>query len=300
MIFLYIVVIPDPMPQFRVLFYQFTLTLSFIFFFQSCSPALMLEISPGTAEHIFEHKLEKQSKKVRLNPGNPQILEDACIDLVKYGYGFLLESADQLIFEDYENSNDLYDRALENFAKAIEYGESALSIKYSNYQKWNRLGKFEAPLFSVEDVSLIFWTGGAYAGAITASRADPVWLIHFPRIGRLFQQALLLDPDWNQGALYSALISYTMLDPNPSENREEIARDYFKKAVLASDGKDCGPYLALAEKVSKANQDKSEFISLLNQALEIDNKVNRELKLTNVINKKRARWLLDNIDEFFY
>ncbi|MEE8335257.1 MAG: TRAP transporter TatT component family protein [Candidatus Neomarinimicrobiota bacterium] len=288
------------MPQLRVSFYKLTLTLSFIFVFQSCSPALMLEISPGTSTRIFEHKLKKQSKKVRLNPGNPQILEEACIDLVKYGYGFLLESADQLIFEDYENSNDLYDQALENFAKAIEYGESALSIKYSNYQKWNRLGKFEPPLFSVEDVSLIFWTGGAYAGAITASRTDPRWLIHFPRIGRLFHQALLLDPDWNKGALYSAMISYTMLEPNPSENREEIARDYFKKAVLASDGKDCGPYLALAEKVSKTNQDKSEFISLLNQALEIDNKVNRELKLINVINKKRARWLLDNVDEFFY
>ncbi|MEE8437133.1 MAG: TRAP transporter TatT component family protein [Candidatus Neomarinimicrobiota bacterium] len=298
--FHYIVIIPDLISLFRVSLSKLTLILSIIFLFQSCSPALMLEISPGTAEHLFEHKLQKQSKKVRLNPHNPQILEAASMDLVKYGYGFLLESADQVIFQDYEKSNDLYEQALENFAKAIEYGESALSIKYSNYQKWNRLGKFETPPFSAEDVSLIFWTAGAYAGAITASKADPDWLIHFPRIGRLFDQALILDPGWNKGALYSAMISYTMLEPNPAENREEISRDYFQKAVFASNGKDCGPYLALAEKVSKTNQDKSEFISLLNQALDIDNKVDRDLKLSNAISKKRARWLLDNVDEFFY
>ena len=54
------------------------------------------------------------------------------------------------------------------------------------------------------------------------------------------------------------------------------------------------------ESVSKTRQKKDEFISLLNQALNIDIKSSKEFQLTNTISKNRAKWLLDNIDEFFY
>jgi len=285
----------------RLFIYKLNPILSFGFFlFTGCSPATLLNISPGLAENIFEKNLNKQSEKVRLNPQNPQILESACSDLVKYGYGFLLESGDQLIFEDYAASQELYSEALVNFTKAVEYGERALTIKYPGYENWVRPGNNDMPLLSEDDVSLLYWTAGAYAGAISASKADPRWLVHFPRIGRLFHLALKLDPDWNKGALYSAMISYTMLEPNAPENREKIARNYFEKALNASGGADCAPFLALAENVSKTNQNKSEFISLLNQALKIDSPADRDLRLGNVISKKRARWLLHNVDEFFY
>ena len=37
-----------------------------------------------------------------------------------------------------------------------------------------------------------------------------------------------------------------------------------------------------------------------NLFLNIDTKVDDDLRLTNHINRNRAQWLLDNIDEFFY
>jgi len=39
---------------------------------------------------------------------------------------------------------------------------------------------------------------------------------------------------------------------------------------------------------------------MLYKALNIDIHKNPDLSLTNYINRKRANWLLDNIDEFFY
>jgi predicted anti-sigma-YlaC factor YlaD len=49
-----------------------------------------------------------------------------------------------------------------------------------------------------------------------------------------------------------------------------------------------------------ANQNREEFIHLLRSALKIDIKANKDLVLTNIISKNRAKWLLESIDEFFY
>ena len=67
-----------------------------------------------------------------------------------------------------------------------------------------------------------------------------------------------------------------------------------------SDNYDASIYISLAENVSIVNQNKKEFESLIIKSLEISNLNNSEYKLSNIINRKRARWLMANIDEFFY
>ena len=108
------------------------------------------------------------------------------------------------------------------------------------------------------------------------------------------------DSLWNNGAALAALITYTMNNPEISGKNEELARRYFNTAVSASNGTDLGPYIAIAESVSKLNQNRDEFIQLLNQALDIDINSNPDLRLANIISRKRAEWLLANVDEFFY
>ena len=67
-----------------------------------------------------------------------------------------------------------------------------------------------------------------------------------------------------------------------------------------SNNLDASPYISLAENVCIPNQDRNNFINLLYKALNIDMDTEPDLRLTNYINQKRAQWLLDNIDEFFY
>ncbi len=279
--------------------FLFHISILSIFINTSCT-VFLLQYSPGVVDGVFQHRLAYQEKKVRQHPRDPLILEKACRDLVKYGYGFLMEFADRTILYNYDRGQELYNQSLDHFAQAVKYGEKALSLKYPEYEYWIRNAESDLPNFSTQDVSLLYWTAAAYGGAVSASRANSQWLILLPRVGRLFNAALLLNPDWNKGALYSAMISYTVSQPNPPTNSETIARDYFHKAVIASDGKDCSPFLALAEKVSKRNQDKEEFINLLNQAMSIDKNADFDLRLANTINQKRAKWLLKNVDEFFY
>ena len=58
--------------------------------------------------------------------------------------------------------------------------------------------------------------------------------------------------------------------------------------------------MAYAESVSIKNQDKNEFIQLLNKAVEITSTDDEEINLQNIIARNRAKWLLLRTDELFY
>ena len=114
------------------------------------------------------------------------------------------------------------------------------------------------------------------------------------------ERALEAEAEWNKGALYSAMISYSMKRPDQVGKGEKQARMYFKKALDISGGNASSPYVTLAEVVSVINQDREEFEDLLNQALIIDFDMDPELKLSNIIAQSRARWLLAQKEELFY
>ncbi len=146
----------------------------------------------------------------------------------------------------------------------------------------------------------LYWSAAAYAGAIQSSNGDPEWVIQLPKIGLLLEAALSLNPEWNYGALYTAMISYSLIRHDAKENKIEIAKAFFDKAIKASNEEDLSPYISYAENIAVSEQNKKEFTNMLYKALNIDIHANPELSLTNYINQKRANWLLDNIDEFFY
>ena len=60
-----------------------------------------------------------------------------------------------------------------------------------------------------------------------------------------------------------------------------------------------GPYVSLAEGVSLPKGDREEFKKLLEQALAIDVDKKKSQRLVNIIAQRRAKALLDRIDELF-
>ena len=96
------------------------------------------------------------------------------------------------------------------------------------------------------------------------------------------------------------MISYTMIRHDAPLDKELVATDYFNKAIKISNNLDASPYISLAENVCIPTQNKNDFTNLLYKALNIDMNAEPDLRLTNYINQKRAKWLLDNIDEFFF
>ena len=286
--------------QIRGFFY-----ISIPLFLFSCSPTLyVLDNSPNLAGDIYQITLVKKiQKELKKNSSDKRKLKAGVESLTTYAFGFLMEESDRLMLDDYSGAKNLESEAHKYFVEAVSYGDSAISQIHNDYYKW-LIGKGELkPDISLEnqDFDLFYWAAAAYGGAISSSGGNPKWIIKLPRVGKLLNSIIDINPNWNNGAALVAKISYTMNNPLLSATEaDSISKSLFNAAVDASDGKDMGPYLTYAESVSKTRQNKEEFISLLNQALKIDIKSAKKFQLTNTISKNRAEWLLKNIDEFFY
>jgi hypothetical protein len=151
-----------------------------------------------------------------------------------------------------------------------------------------------------EDITYLYWISAALGGLISSSQGNPIYVVDLPKVGWLLEKSLELDESWNNGALYSAMISFTMSRPDAVTNREQLARSYFDKAIEASSGEDCSVYVRFAESVCIKNQNKDEFIEKLNYVLRFNIESVKELQLTNTMAQSRAKWLMERIDELFY
>ena len=268
----------------------------------------VLDKTPNLTGDLYKKTfLLKNQKNLKKEPYNADLLKENVESLTTYAFGFLIEEADRLMLKNYSKAKKIESEAHQYFVEAVLCGDSAISYKHKDYFNWltsnqeinsNILRKAN---YSNKDLELFYWTAAAYGGAVSSSGGDPKWIIKLPRIGKLLNTIVDMDSSWNNGAALVALISYTMNNPFISSSEaDSISKNLFDQAVIASEGKDMGPYLAFSESVSKIRQRKDEFVLLLNKALNIKINSSKEFKLTNTISKNRAEWLLDNIDEFFY
>ena len=278
------------------------LTSLFHVIFSSCSPvAIVLEHQPEFAEKYYENKIRSIGEIIKKEPENFDLLKEGVEGFTMYAFGFLMEKADRAIINNYSTGVRLQEMAHQYFVDAIDFGERGINLKYNDYQKWiaGEIGNIGLEPVNI-DIALFYWTAAAYGGAVSSSQGDPEWVIKLPRVGLLLNEVMKKDSLWNNGAALVAMITYTMNNPEIAGESEKLARQYFDTAVNVSNGMDLGPYIAIAESVSKLNQNRNEFIQLLNQALDIDINSNPDLRLANIISRKRAEWLLANVDEFFY
>lgn len=278
------------------------LTSLFHVIFSSCSPvAIVLEHQPEFAEKYYENKIRSIGEIIKKEPENFDLLKEGVEEFTMYAFGFLMEKADRALINNYSTGVRLQEMAHQYFVDAIDFGERSINLKYNDYQKWiaGEIGNIGLEPVNI-DIALFYWTAAAYGGAVSSSQGDPEWVIKLPRVGLLLNEVMKKDSLWNNGAALVAMITYTMNNPEIAGESEKLARQYFDTAVNVSNGMDLGPYIAIAESVSKLNQNRNEFIQLLNQALDIDINSNPDLRLANIISRKRAEWLLANVDEFFY
>ena len=261
----------------------------------ACVPKAFLLEQPKLVSVYFERKIEKLEKAKSPDLDSQRLLMRT---KVEYGFGIIMEQASRLIDEDYSQAMAKYKQANKIFAEARDSGILIISKKYPNFKKW--LNKEASIDFNADDMNDIYWLAASIGGCISSSRGNPFELINLPNVGRLLRTGIDINPEWENGSFYSAMISFTT---TRSDLNEIMLRDsvdyYFDKAVLYSDGKDAGPYLTYAESIHKPFQERKNFVDKLNYVINMENKPNNEFELTNLLAKSRAKWLLARTDEYF-
>mgnify|MGYP001331402026 FL=1 len=271
------------------------LILSSFIFIISCSPKAFIIDQPELVSIYFEKKIKKLEKSDMTSLDQQR---DLMRTKVEYGFGIIMEHADRLIDVDYSSALDKYKKANIIFKDARDSGISILNDRYSNFNEWIRRGV--ELQFTNNDIIDLYWLAAAYGGAISSSRGDPFELIHLPKVGRILRKCIELDPEWNNGAVYSAMMSFTSTRTDISEDLLRDSVDfYFNKAILYSDSLDAGPFLAYAESIHKTYQERKEFEDKLNYVIDMKTKSRSRYELPNLIAKNRAEWLLSKTDDYF-
>ncbi len=265
-------------------------------------PAVYLsEEDPELVREALPFLLKTIESIILTAPEQDEALVFACSGFTLYGNAFLQVDADIAGWDgDYDREIALRDRTWRYYVRARDYCLSSLELKYAGIG--DRLREDPAAALDVaepEDVEVLFYLSAAWGLAISNALDQPDLVADLPVVRVLLDRALELDEDYGQGSIHAALITIESL-PAQLGGSPERAREHFERAVELSDGLDAGPYVTLALGVSVPEEDRAGFEDLLNQALAIDPDEDTSLRLLNVVNQKRARLLLDQVDDLFF
>ena len=233
-------------------------------------------------------------------PDHEGLLLSTCSGFTQYSYGYVETEAEALESARRAEIQELHDRALKLYLRARRYCFRAMNERFGGKTAEALLQDPESVARRAQrlDVPLLYWTAASWGAAIALGIDRPDLAIDLPTVRVLAERALALDAGWNKGALHELFITLDSL-PEALGGNPARAKEHFARAVEIQKGLSPGPHVALATGVAVPSQDRAEFERLLKQALAIDPEQDPSNRLVVLITQKRARMLLERIDELF-
>ena len=241
--------------------------------------------------------LKFSESMLRQNPGHQGLATAVSAGYTQYAYAFVAFDAEQLEAKDAKAAERLRQRAAKLYNRARQHALNALEM-----QKPGLLTALASrqssdwPKLSTEQVGLAYWAAASWGGWISLSKDEPDVVADLPLAIRLAEQAWAADPAWGDGALSGLMGSFEAARAAGSKQR---ALNYFDQGIAQSAGRSAGAYLAKAESYAQPAGDRILFEQLLQQALAVKDEAGSPLTLQNEVMRRRARWLLEKIDDLF-
>ena len=265
------------------------------------NPAVYLsEEDPEVARDALPFLLKTIESILDADPRHQDALQFANTGFLLYANAFLQADAALAEWDDYQRASELNERARRMYLRARGYGLRNVEIEHPDIAM--RLlddPRSAVVVFDEEDVESLYYLGGAWLLAISLGLDQPALVADLPAARALLDRALELDEGFERGALHNAFITLESVGEAMGGSYAR-ARDHFARAVDLSEGQDAAPYLSLATGVSIAEENRDEFRELLETAIAIDPDEEPSNRLLNLIAQKRARVLLDHIDDLFF
>jgi len=258
------------------------------------------EEDPEVARDALPFLLKTIESILDAEPERPDALLFANTGFLLYASAFLQADAEIAEWDDYELSGELHGRAHRMYLRARDYGLRKAELDHPGIAvRLRDDATAAAAVFDEEDVESLYYLGGAWLLAISLGLDQPALVADLPAARALLDRALELDEDYERGALHAAFITLESVGEAMGGSYAR-AREHFARAVELSEGLDAGPYVALATGVAIAEENREEFRELLETAIAIDPDEEPSNRLLNLIAQKRARVLLDHIDDLFF
>jgi len=275
-------------------------SLSSSLFFFSCT-AIVFNHHPNLARNLFEKKVSKSEKRVLKHPHDSAAQLEACKNLTMYGHVFVLRKSKIMEIEDFAQSREFRLEANRLFRNAYKYGLESLELQHPGFQEsFHKDSGVELGKVTIEEVDHLYWTAAALGSLISTAKGDPYAIADLPKVGLLIDRAIELDESYDKGSLHEFMISFVLSRPDAPSDAIEIAKDHFDRAVVLSGGNRASAFVTYAESISTLEQNRLEFLSMLDRALKVDVNADPNLKLSNIVAKERAAWLKERVDDLFF
>ena len=238
------------------------------------------------------------------SPNHRGLLITASRGFVLYSFAYVDYPAEVMADEDLDRAREMRTRARKLYLRALDYGLRGLDHSYPGFSEQLKTdpqgtaARVHNRKKQQQDLPFLYWTAASLGLAISSSRNDAAMLARLPEVEALLERALELDETWDEGAFHEFQV--TLAGAKPTAPDRAVIEHHYQRALSLSEGKRAGPYVSYAEVVSVPDQNRAQFRSLLDKALAVDPDLHEDDRLVNLLAQRRAKWLLDRIDELFF
>jgi len=220
---------------------------------------------------------------------------------IMYANAFVEAPADMTPRQDTETKEYLLARAKNLYLRGRDMLLVDLERKNPSLRAQLKERKYREAMapFRKEDTSLLYWTALGWLAAYSVDPFDMTLGQTVPQTRAMIERIEALEPGYGQGSLDSFYVGYYGSLPAYLGGDTAKAREHFARAEALAGKTDTSHLMALATTVSVNGQNAGEFKALLRRVLEFDVNSSPSTRLVNIINQRKARWLLAHIDDFF-
>jgi len=263
------------------------------------SAAYASDNDPELVRSALPFSLKTIESLLVTSPNHKGLLLSACSGFASYANLFIDTEAVLVEYADFARAAELKARALKMYVRARDYCLRRLELGYAGITRRLQVDPHAAvQVAGIEDVPVLFWLGATWGLAISRASGQPALAADLPAVRALMERALQLDEGFDRGAIHGAMIVLEAL-PEAMGASPDRARRHFERAVELSDGLSAGPYVTYASSVLVAQQNRKQFVELLERALAIDPDAAPPMRLQNLISQELARHLLTHVDDLF-
>jgi predicted anti-sigma-YlaC factor YlaD len=233
------------------------------------------------------------------SPNHPGLLLSASKGYTLYAYAYVQHAAEANAETDIGKSRETAARAKKLYLRAVGYGLRGLdqgapglsgSLEKSPQAAALRAGRTQVPL--------LYWTAAALGLAVAANKGDAEMIARLPEVDALLARGLELDEAWDGGQLHEFAITFAAANPAGAPD-PKVLQAHFDRSLALSKGQRASLFVTWAEAVSIPRQRRAEFTAMLEKAVAVDVEASPNMRLSNQIALRRARWLLDRTDTYF-
>ncbi|MDR0553409.1 MAG: TRAP transporter TatT component family protein [Treponema sp.] len=221
---------------------------------------------------------------------------------VMYANAFVQNPAECLPQEQYEERYAQMDRAKQFYLRGVAILHSGLERKYPGFKAATvKDGTLEPILKKCkkEDVGILYWTVAGELAAYSINVFDFDLGARIPELSAMIKRAYELDPDYDTAALDEFYILFYASLPEVLGGDKELAKLHYQRALEKTGGASTGAYVSYAQSICIPAQDYDVFKDNLEKALAVDVNADKSKRLVNILNQRKARFLLDTAYDYF-